>query len=31
MLSDDDLRRYFRDLEADNVERTVSRADGQPY
>ena len=25
MLSDDDLRRYLRDLEADNVERTLSR------
>jgi ATP-dependent DNA helicase RecG len=31
MLSDDELRRYLRDLEADNVERTVSRTDKEKF
>lgn len=31
MLSDDDLRRYLRDLEADNVERTTSRTDKDKF
>ena len=31
MLSDDELRRYLRDLEADNVERTVSLADKDKF
>ena len=31
MLSDDDLRRYLRDLEADNVERTSGIADKEKF
>jgi ATP-dependent DNA helicase RecG len=31
MLTDDELRRYMHDLEADNVERTVSRPDKDEF
>ncbi len=31
MLSDDELRRYLRDPEADHVERTVSRTDKEKF
>ncbi len=31
MLSDDELRRYLRDLEADNVERTESRTNTDKF